>query len=157
MFFNNDIVADRLPPGTLCLTYDDGPGKMETSRDGPGPCTVELGAFLHSEGAPATFFAVGKFAESSGAILAGLQTLGHLVANHTFDHPSLPAFVARGGDVIDQLARTHSAIGTYALARPGVGARSRPSKLFSWFAPAARLRVGTSCDACSLRLRRRLS
>jgi peptidoglycan/xylan/chitin deacetylase (PgdA/CDA1 family) len=113
MFHNSDIVADGLPPGTLCLTYDDGPGEAETSRDGPGPRTAELGAFLASQGVAATFFAVGKFAATSGAILARLLSLGHLVANHTFDHPSLPAFVARGGDVIDQLARTNLAIGPY--------------------------------------------
>ena len=114
MFHNNDIVADRLPSGTLCFTYDDGPGQVDPGHDGPGPRTAELGEYLHSQGVPATFFAVGKFAETSGAILAGLRSRGHLVANHTFDHPSLPAFVARGGDVIDQLARTNSAIGPYA-------------------------------------------
>ena len=114
MFHNNDIVADRLPSGTLCFTYDDGPGQADPGHAGPGPRTAELGEYLHSQGVPATFFAVGKFAETSGAILAGLRSLGHLVANHTFDHPSLPAFVARGGDVIDQLARTDSAIGPYA-------------------------------------------
>ena len=114
MFHNNDIVADRLPSGTLCFTYDDGPGQADPGHAGPGPRTAELGEYLHSQGVPATFFAVGKFAETSGAILAGLRSRGHLVANHTFDHPSLPAFVARGGDVIDQLARTNSAIGPYA-------------------------------------------
>jgi peptidoglycan/xylan/chitin deacetylase (PgdA/CDA1 family) len=114
MFHNNDIVANRLPPGTLCFTYDDGPGQADPSHAGPGPRTAELGEYLHSQGVPATFFAVGKFAETSGPILAGLPSRGHLVANHTFDHPSLPAFVARGGDVVDQLARTSSAIGPYA-------------------------------------------
>ena len=113
MFHNNDIVADRLPSGTLCFTYDDGPGQADPGHAGPGPRTAELGEYLHSQGVPATFFAVGKFAETSGAILAGLRLRGHLMANHTFDHPSLPAFVARGGDVIDQLSRTNSAIGPY--------------------------------------------
>ncbi len=114
MFHNNDIVADRLPPGTLCFTYDDGPGQADPGHDGPGPRTAELGEYLHAQGVPATFFAVGKFAETAGAILARLRLLGHLVANHTFDHPSLPAFVAQGGDVIDQLTRTNSAIGPCA-------------------------------------------
>ena len=103
MFHNNDIVADRLPPGTLCFTYDDGPGQADPGSDGPGPRTAEIGEYLHSQGVPAAFFAVGKFAETSGEILAGLRSRGHLVANHTFDHPSLPAFVVRGGDVINQL------------------------------------------------------
>jgi peptidoglycan/xylan/chitin deacetylase (PgdA/CDA1 family) len=113
MFFDVDIVGDRLPPGTLCFTYDDGPGRSEGDEDGPGPRTAELGAFLHSRGVSATFFAVGKFASESGDILARLRSLGHLVANHTFDHPSLPAFVASGGDARAQLARTDEAIRDY--------------------------------------------
>src|SRR5207248_8594768 len=92
MFFDVDIIGDQLPPGTLCFTYDDGPGRTEGDENDPGPRTAELGALLHSEGVPATFFAVGKFAVEFGGILAGLRSLGHLVANHTFDHPSLPAF-----------------------------------------------------------------
>lgn len=110
MFFEVEIVGDRLPPGTLCLTYDDGPGRTEGGADGPGPRTADLGAYLHSQGVPATFFAVGKFASESGDILAALRSHGHLVANHTFDHPSLPAFVAGGGDAPGQLVRTDAAI-----------------------------------------------
>jgi hypothetical protein len=56
MFQDSDIVADLLPPGTLCLAYDDRPGQADTSRDGRGLRTAELGAFLHSQGVPATFF-----------------------------------------------------------------------------------------------------
>lgn len=111
MFLDVAIVGDRLPPGMLCFTYDDGPGRTEGPEDVPGPRTAELGAYLQSMGVPATFFAVGKFARESGEILAGLRSRGHLVANHTFDHPSLPGFVARGGDARGQLARTDEAIG----------------------------------------------
>lgn len=62
----------------------------------------------------------------SGGILAGLRARGHLVANHTYDHPSLPAFVARGGDAADQLARTDAAIrdhveGPVTFVRPPYG------------------------------------
>jgi peptidoglycan/xylan/chitin deacetylase (PgdA/CDA1 family) len=110
MFLDVNIVGDRLPPGMLCFTYDDGPGRSAGDEDDPGPRTAELGRFLNSQGVPATFFAVGKFASELGDILAELRSLGHLVANHTYDHPSLPAFVHRGGDVHDQLARTDAAI-----------------------------------------------
>lgn len=108
MFWDRPIVGNRLPSRTVCLTYDDGPGRTE--GPGAGPRTAELGAFLHSQGIPATFFCVGRFARGAGDILASLREHGHLVANHTYDHPSLPAFVARGGDVVDQLARTQAAI-----------------------------------------------
>ena len=118
MFFDVDIVGDRLPQGTLCFTYDDGPGRSGGGEDDPGPRTAELGAFLHSQGVPATFFVVGKFAEKFADILAGLRSRGHLVANHTFDHPSLPAFVARGDDVFGQIARTDAAIGDHVKGCP---------------------------------------
>jgi peptidoglycan/xylan/chitin deacetylase (PgdA/CDA1 family) len=117
MFFDVDIVGDRLPPGTLCFTYDDGPGRTEGGEDDPGPRTGELGAFLHSEGVPASFFAVGKNASEFGCILAGLRSHGHLVANHTYDHLSLPAFVAGGGDVRGQLARTDEVIRDHVEGR----------------------------------------
>ena len=110
MFFEHDIRGDRLPPGTLSFTFDDGPGRTDSPGDGPGPRTAELGAYLHAQGVPAAFFAVGKFAVEGGDILSGLRSLGHLVANHTFDHPSLPAFVASGADAPGQLARTDDAI-----------------------------------------------
>lgn len=109
MFFEFEIVGDRLPRGVFCLTFDDGPGRTE-GVDGPGPRTAELGARLRSLGAPATFFAVGAFASKSPDILSGLKRDGHLVANHTRDHPSLPAFVDRGGDVVGQLWETDEAI-----------------------------------------------
>lgn len=126
MFFENAIVGDRLPARTLCFTYDDGPGRPEDASGELGPRTEELASFLHAQGVPATFFVVGKFACEFADILACLHALGHLVANHTFDHPSLPAFVARGGDVHDQLARTDCAIrdhvaGQIAFFRPPYG------------------------------------
>jgi peptidoglycan/xylan/chitin deacetylase (PgdA/CDA1 family) len=110
MFFDFNITGDELAPGILCLTYDDGPGRTEGNEVDPGPRTAELGRFLHSEGIQATFFVVGKFASQLGDILAELKTLGHLVANHTYDHPSLPAFVERGGNLEDQVVRTDTAI-----------------------------------------------
>jgi peptidoglycan/xylan/chitin deacetylase (PgdA/CDA1 family) len=119
MFLEHEILGNLLPPGTLCLTYDDGPGRTE-HPDGPGPRTAELAAFLHSQGVAATFFVVGKFAAASVDILKGLRSLGHLVANHTFDHPSLPAFVARGGDVVDQLERTDRVIRGHIAQQPAL-------------------------------------
>jgi peptidoglycan/xylan/chitin deacetylase (PgdA/CDA1 family) len=113
MFFEYEILGDRLPHRVLCLTYDDGPGQTDGDPRAPGPRTAELGAYLRSQGVAATFFAVGKFASQPqhGAILAGLRAAGHLVGNHTFDHPSLPIFEARGGDVVAQLERTTRSLG----------------------------------------------
>ncbi len=52
MFFDQDIIGNRLPPGTICLTYDDG----------PGPETLELGRYLAEQHIPATFFVIGQHA-----------------------------------------------------------------------------------------------
>jgi peptidoglycan/xylan/chitin deacetylase (PgdA/CDA1 family) len=108
MFYECDIRGDRLPEGTLCFTFDDGPGR--TDGPGEGPRTAELGDYLRSQGVPATFFVVGDAAARHPDILRALRLQGHLIANHTYDHPSLPAFVDRGGDVEDQIVRTDAAI-----------------------------------------------
>src|SRR5262245_3436005 len=104
MFCDHDLRGDDLPPGTLCLTFDDG----------PGPRTLPLATYLHRRRVPATAVAAGSQAAGHGATLARLKALGHLVANHTFDHPNLPQLVAGGGDPVDQLARTDALIREYA-------------------------------------------
>jgi peptidoglycan/xylan/chitin deacetylase (PgdA/CDA1 family) len=108
MFFDLDIKGDRLPPKTLCLTYDDGPG--ETERLGPGPQTRALGRFLFEQGIPATFFVLGRHAEPLPDLLQQLQAWGHLVGNHTYDHPGLVALATAGGDVVGEIARTDQLI-----------------------------------------------
>jgi peptidoglycan/xylan/chitin deacetylase (PgdA/CDA1 family) len=100
MFFDQDIKGDRLPPKTLCLTYDDG----------PGPKTLGLGRVLHRLGVRATFFAVGRHARRRPDVLLRLAAWGHLVGNHTHTHPGLAAFAAGGGDVASELARADAAI-----------------------------------------------
>jgi peptidoglycan/xylan/chitin deacetylase (PgdA/CDA1 family) len=111
MFFHSDIKGDRLPPRTLCLTYDDGPGA--TSGDGPGPCTEELGEYLFTRGIAATFFVIGQHAERHRDVLGRLKARGHLIANHTYSHPGLVSLALSGGDVIGEIARTDEIIGPY--------------------------------------------
>ena len=124
MFFDRDIKGNDLPPKTLCLTYDDGPG--ETSGDGPGPRTLELGRYLFSEGIQATFFVVGKNVEAHPQVLPHLRAWGHLIGNHTYSHPGLVALAESGGDVIGEIARTDALIrsyasGTHVFFRPPYG------------------------------------
>jgi peptidoglycan/xylan/chitin deacetylase (PgdA/CDA1 family) len=108
MFFDRDIKGNRLPPKTLCLTYDDGPG--ETAGDGPGPHTRALARSLFEQGVPATFFLVGARAARHPDILRDLCAWGHLVANHTYSHPGLVQLALSGGDVVEELARTEEVI-----------------------------------------------
>jgi peptidoglycan-N-acetylglucosamine deacetylase len=71
-------VVDRGPPesGSVCLTYDDGPGRS----------TPELLEILARHGARATFFMVGteveRFPEIARRVVAG----GHEVGSHTLIH-----------------------------------------------------------------------
>lgn len=96
MFSHQDLKGADLPPGTLCLTYDDG----------PGPQTHELGRYLHTEGIAATFFVIGRHAEGRSDLLAQLRAWGHQIGNHTYHHPGLVALAESGEDVIGEIART---------------------------------------------------
>jgi peptidoglycan/xylan/chitin deacetylase (PgdA/CDA1 family) len=111
MFFHHDLKGDRLPRGTVCFTYDDGPGVAE--GDGPGPHTLELGRYLFEEQVPATFFVVGSHAEPHRDVLARLQAWGHFIGNHTYSHPGLVSLALAGGDVVGELAKTDAVIRPY--------------------------------------------
>lgn len=116
MFFHIDIKADGLPPGTACLTYDDGPGA--TAGEGPGPRTAELGEYLAARGIAATFFVIGRHAERHRDLLGRLAGWGHLIGNHTYSHPGLANLAASGGDVVDEIARTDEILDPFV--GPGV-------------------------------------
>jgi len=111
MYDLNSILGTSLPPMTLCLTFDDGPG--ETPGLGPGPHTLKLAEYLGEQGVRGTFFMVGKHAEQFSSLLPQIKDLGHLVANHSHNHPQLVSLLAGGGDVIDQVARTDAVLGSW--------------------------------------------
>jgi peptidoglycan/xylan/chitin deacetylase (PgdA/CDA1 family) len=100
MFHHHDLKGNGLPPGTVCLTYDDGPGQH----------TEELGRYLFTEEIAATFFVVGRHAEDQAPLLARLQSWGHLIGNHTYSHPGLVSFALDGGDVVGELKKTEDII-----------------------------------------------
>ena len=108
MFALKNIEDIDLPPKTLCLTYDDG----------PGPASAEIGRFLKERGVRATFFVVGKFAVDHPDVLDQLHADGHIIGNHTFEHPDLPYYVSVNGDVRDQIIRTNTVIQKYNEGKP---------------------------------------
>src|SRR5437588_5165149 len=102
MFFDQDVKGADLPPKTLCLTYDDG----------PGPDTLELARYLFTEAISAAFFVIGRHAGEQADVLTQLSAWGHRIGNHTYSHPGLVALAETGGDGVGEIARTD------ALVRP---------------------------------------
>src|SRR5581483_7402951 len=90
-------------PGTVALTFDDGPDPVYTPR--------VLDA-LAAEGAVATFFLVGRNAARHPELVRRIVAEGHGVGSHTWSHPelaetSLPALVRevrRGRRELERLA-----------------------------------------------------
>jgi len=103
MFHRDNINGQLLNDKQLCLTFDDGPGVH----------TLPIALFLNKFNIRATFFVVGKYATDNLDILLKLKDLGHIVANHTFEHPDMPYYCSVNGDVQDQIIRTNSVIKPY--------------------------------------------
>ncbi|GAA4730545.1 hypothetical protein GCM10023216_22900 [Isoptericola chiayiensis] len=82
----------------VALTFDDGP-VAETER---------LLRILERKDAPATFFMVGDNVAKNPDIARAVADAGHLVANHTWNHPQLTTL--DDATVRDELRRTSDAI-----------------------------------------------
>lgn len=68
----------RTDPGTVALTFDDGPHPGTTDR------VLDLLARLE---VPATFFCVGRNAEQHPALVRRAREEGHAVGSHSHTHP----------------------------------------------------------------------
>src|SRR5262245_26379183 len=63
----------------VALTFDDGPTPTRTPR---------LLDILREKNVRATFFVIGRRVEESPEIVRRAQAEGHLIATHTWSHPS---------------------------------------------------------------------
>lgn len=113
-----------LPPCSrqLALTYDDGPND---------PGTLRLMDVLAKHDVKATFFVLGRFVEQKPHIVRALAEAGHVVGNHSWDHPRL--IFASDAELRSQVERTQAAVfdacgATPTLFRPPYGGR-RPGTL----------------------------
>jgi peptidoglycan-N-acetylglucosamine deacetylase len=113
-----------LEPGSrkLALSYDDGPND---------PDTLKLIDVLGRHDVRATFFVLGRFAGQKPQILRALASAGHVIGNHSWDHPRL--IFAPNAELRRQIERTQTAIFdacgvTPTLFRPPFGGR-RPGTL----------------------------
>ena len=107
----------RSAPGTIALTFDDGPNPHST------PQVLDL---LDRYGARGTFFVLGTRARAYPELLRAIAVRGHAVGNHTDTHPRL---VWQTVPTIErELRRCQEAIAdaaglTPALHRPPFGYR----------------------------------
>lgn len=69
-----------VPPGTVALTFDDGPNETFT------PQVLDI---LARYNVKATFFLVGAEVEKSPALVRRILDEGHAIGNHTWDHIDL--------------------------------------------------------------------
>ncbi|MBA4543559.1 polysaccharide deacetylase family protein [Thermoactinomyces sp. CICC 10521] len=65
----------------VALTFDDGPDDQYT------PQILDI---LKEENVHATFFVVGKMAHKNPQMLKRIVSEGHIIGNHTWDHPLIP-------------------------------------------------------------------
>src|ERR1700678_327197 len=77
--FGETLIAPRRP-GELALTFDDGPNPAWT------PQLLDL---LAEHDVRATFFMVGRFAQSEPGLVKRVVAGGHLIGNHSWSHPNL--------------------------------------------------------------------
>lgn len=75
------ITSVKTDQSLVALTFDDGPHPIYTPR---------LLNILEKHNAHATFFMVGYNAQQHPEIVKQVAESGHTIANHTWNHPSLP-------------------------------------------------------------------
>lgn len=114
--------GNELPPKTIALTFDDG----------PGPRTKALSSYLKKEGIQAAFFVNGRsMGDDAADILQQLVADGHLVGNHTETHRSLTGVATAterptDAEIIQELTETDAKIARFVdgdrfLFRPPFG------------------------------------
>ncbi len=111
-------------PGSrqLALTFDDGPNDPYTGR---------LLDVLERHNVRATFFLIGRFVAQRPEIAAAIARAGHVVGNHTYDHPNL-IFQTWAGvrrEIANCARALEDAVGPHSrIFRPPYGGR-RPGVL----------------------------
>ena len=119
--YGRTLIAPR-NPGEIALTFDDGPNPRWT------PLLLET---LAQHEIQATFFLMGKYASQQPDLVRRMHRAGHLIGNHTWNHPDLAMTDALR--TRDELTRTsaelESILGSpVRYFRPPFGSR-RPATL----------------------------
>jgi peptidoglycan/xylan/chitin deacetylase (PgdA/CDA1 family) len=105
-----NLTGASLPPKTLALTFDDGPGLR----------TSELSTFLKNQGIAAGFFVNGRMIQDN-VVLTQLIADGHVIGNHTQTHTSLTGHSTGSrhlddANTVSELAQTDALIAPFVTA-----------------------------------------
>ncbi|RAH51565.1 chitin deacetylase [Aspergillus brunneoviolaceus CBS 621.78] len=92
------VITHCAVPGTVALTFDDGPGIY----------TPQLLDLLSEYGARSTFFVNGYQLSNHHDILVRTLNEGHQIGSHTYDHARLSALPY--GEVVEQMRRLEAAL-----------------------------------------------
>ena len=125
----------------IALTFDDGPT--------PGVTEAILDT-LKAHQVYATFFVIGENARKHPAILRRIYNEGHLIANHSWDHPH-HGWLGFFGYWQAQLGRTDEAIEQIIGQRPAIF--RPPVGIKNCFTLAAARRLGHTTVTWSIRAR----
>lgn len=74
------VTSVQTQDSVVALTFDDGPHPKYTPR---------LLEVLERHGAKATFFMIGKNALAHPDLVRQVAAAGHVIGNHTYDHPAM--------------------------------------------------------------------
>lgn len=120
--------------GTITSVSTSNPVAALTFDDGPDPVfTPRLLDVLERHGARATFFMVGKAAERHPDLVREVAVAGHVIGNHSWDHPSFPLIT--GHERRSQIRACEKALAPYGakLFRPPYADQCLQSRLeASW-------------------------
>ena len=108
----------------IALTYDDGPND---------PHTLRLLEVLALHDVRATFFMIGRYVQQRPDIAREVARAGHVIGNHTFNHPLLifESAARTRAELVDCRTALTDAVGEHSnLFRPPFGGR-RPATLRS--------------------------
>ena len=84
---------------SCALTFDDGPNSR---------VTPQLLSLLERYRITATFFVLGKYVQQDPGLLADVAARGHVIGNHTYDHPNL--LFLRRKHIVEELHRCEDTI-----------------------------------------------
>jgi peptidoglycan/xylan/chitin deacetylase (PgdA/CDA1 family) len=105
---SNEAIPLALPAGTICLTFDDGPGEH----------TLEIATCLADLNMRATFFMVGLHVRRDIETVRKVSRLGHWIGNHTDTHPQLTRLITLGGNVASEVLETDRLIAEFIGGGP---------------------------------------